>query len=158
MRLYSFVNYYLSPLQHGLQTAHCVSEMYVTPQSGAARSRFNDWAENHKTIIICNGGNAAMLQTLYEQLKTLGDRLYLPVVKFHEDEQSLNTALTSVAIILPEHLYNVEFQRADQANASDASLYDSYVATDADGKYMDTYFDGTDEFALIKLVKSHRLA
>ena len=44
MRLYSFVNYYLSPLQHGLQTAHCVSELSLI-QSPVERKMYEDWAQ-----------------------------------------------------------------------------------------------------------------
>lgn len=158
MRLYSFVNYYLSPLQHGLQTAHCVSEMVITPQPGAAVARFHDWAHNHKTIIICNGGNSASLAALFAELKQLGEKLALPVVKFNEDAQSLDCALTSVAIVLPEPLYEVEFRPADNANASMFSVLDSYIHTPKDGSKPLLYLDGTEEFQLIKLVKSHRLA
>ena len=62
MRAYFFTNRYLSSIQHGIQTAHCVAELFVkynhevfsnTVQDGQLYS----WAENDKTIIVLNGGS-----------------------------------------------------------------------------------------------------
>lgn len=162
MRFYSFVNYYLSPLQHGLQTAHCVSEMAknvtlaatINPNglTDGARigsyAKYFEWADEHKTIIICNGGNSLMLQVLFEKLIALGAKLALPVVKFHEDEQSLNFALTSVAILVPEEFYSIEFWPGE-GNCRELS---SYIGATTYFKY------GSPEYELIELLKSHKLA
>lgn len=151
MRLYSFVNYYLSPLQHGLQTAHCVSEMMVDPSISTSlikHTMFDDWARNHKTIIICNGGNSLQLQELYEKLVTLCDHFKFPVVKFHEDEQSLNCALTSVAVVLPERVYNTKM--------TDPTTW-TYPGDGSDATPVN-FTEGSKEFELISLIKSYRLA
>lgn len=58
LRLYSFTNYYLSDLQKGLQTAHLVSEMFTKYVTGKHKKMLFEWATNHKTIIILNGGNS----------------------------------------------------------------------------------------------------
>ncbi len=108
MRLYSFANFYLSPLQHGLQTAHCVSEMSQCREGSTLRHVFNDWAASHKTIIILNGGNSKMILDTYSLLKDPARELGLPLVNFYEDEQSLCGALTSCAIILPEYMYTAQ--------------------------------------------------
>lgn len=106
MRFYSLVNYYLSDLQRGLQTAHAVSEMLVDPNICSHKmSKYKDWAKNHKTIIILNGGNSKQLQETYDQLMPLCNSAGLPITKFHEDEQSLNNALTCVGMVLPEYVY-----------------------------------------------------
>lgn len=154
MRLYSFVNYYLSPIQHGIQTAHCVSELswmykFNTKQAKA----YYDWAKNHKTVVVLNGGNSLALDTTYWRLSAFSEQLKLPVTRFYEDEQSLNRALTAVAIILPENLYDVEYLPADPKSAIKERLSNAYVY---DGG---SYVEGRDvEYDLISLVKSHRLA
>ena len=73
---YSFVNYYLSDLQRGLQTAHVVADMfikydYLTPQEN---HRLHFWARNNKTIIILNGGNSKNLLDIivYYLVKVVG--------------------------------------------------------------------------------------
>lgn len=114
MRLYSFVNYYLSPLQAGLQTAHVVGELMTSSVAAkadllgwGAGSLTMAWARVHKTIIILNGGNCESLATIYENLVDLKASLSsLPVAKFNEDIQSLNGALTAVGVIVPEYIYN----------------------------------------------------
>lgn len=104
MRLYAFTNYYLSPLQKGLQTAHVVAEVLERYKMNAKQyAQASVWAEMHKTIIILNGGNHADLNTLYEFLN-VKDNPY-PFAKFNEDEISLANATTCVGIILPEEIY-----------------------------------------------------
>ena len=116
MRLYTFTNSYLSPIQCGIQTAHIVSELSVTFKN---TYYYDEWSRNHKTIIVCNGGNQAALENLAHELSLLTIELYnhefytyaelsnqIPVSKFYEDSKSLGGALTAVGIILPEDIYN----------------------------------------------------
>lgn len=117
-RFYSFTNYYLSSLQKGLQTAHVVSEMSVSNfKTEKSLVVYENWANNDKTIIILNGGNSASLEEIYEICKVFGEKLSLPYVKFHEDKQSLNGALTSVGIVLPKNVYEyAEMVRRNRNN------------------------------------------
>lgn len=105
MRFYSFTNYYLSPLQQGIQTQHCATDMHYKYRftSSMEPKYMDDWALNHKTTIVLNGGNCAALSGLYSFL-TANDNPY-PFCFFMEDEQSLNNALTCVGVILPEKIY-----------------------------------------------------
>lgn len=111
MRFYGFGNYYLSSLQQGLQAGHAAVELHVKynlPDNGSDTSRkdiYNDWAKNHKTMVLLNGGNSADLQSLFEFLSDSQNPY--PFVKFHEDEASLNGALTYVGLILPSRIYDV---------------------------------------------------
>ena len=141
--------------QHGLQTAHCVSEMSLL--DGDLRAVYEDWAENHKTIIICNGGNTAMLEDLFTRLIDLAAQFRLPLVKFYEDEQSLNGALTSVAIILPEWAYDVKFFKGT-TGPDFYSWNHEHLNTDPDMPGAMRFVDGSDEFKLISTIKSYRLA
>ena len=141
-RLYSFVNHlYMSPLQWGIQTAHCVSNIMAAvgslkdddPQS---YQMVVDWAQS-PTIIVCQGGNVSMLNDLYHRLGPLAFTLALPYTKFHEDAESLGGVITAVAVLVPEIMYDVEtrqfpgggleFLRPDGsiiAQAFDPELYD----------------------------------
>lgn len=132
--LYSFVNYYLSDLQRGLQTAHVVSELfikydYLQPQEN---NRLHFWARNNKTIIILNGGNS---KNLLDINCFLYGRAYgYPTERFYEDKDSLNGALTCVGLIFPQ------FSKEDLEDYADVA-------------------DGADNFIdLMRLIRSRPLA
>ncbi|MEM2159449.1 MAG: hypothetical protein QXN55_00660 [Candidatus Nitrosotenuis sp.] len=115
MRAYFFGNYYLSQIQQGIQGLHAVVELFTQAESFTSRisvvdlpqtirdqiTMLYDWATNHKTVVFLNGGNQADLQELDAFLST---GIY-PTSRFYEDEKSLNNALTSVCVILPEKIY-----------------------------------------------------
>jgi hypothetical protein len=123
MRLYSFTNYYLSPLQLGLQTAHVVGNMMSPPAyTDKAYDVVTEWARFHKTIVILNGGNSAALDDIFRQLAILGADLNLPVAKFTEDLQSLNGATTAVGIVVPSRVYDYA---ASDAFSVVMPIYDS---------------------------------
>ena len=107
MRFYGFGNYYLSSLQQGLQAGHAAVDLYVKYHLEQELSNqqvlFADWAANHKTMVLLNGGNSADLQDLFNFLSC--EENPYPFVKFHEDEVSLNGALTYVGMILPPKIY-----------------------------------------------------
>lgn len=107
MRFYGFGNYYLSSLQQGLQSAHCVSELFVKYELGSSQyEKVMDWARNHKTMVLLNGGNSANLQFIHDEFIRMQENGFnLPFVKFHEDEASLGGALTYVGVVVPEHIY-----------------------------------------------------
>lgn len=112
MRFYGFGNYYLSSLQQGLQAGHAAVDLHVKYNIlehghfdiAPCQKMYNDWAQNHKTMVLLNGGNSADLQELYDFLYC--EENPYPFVKFHEDEASLNGALTYVGMILPPNIYD----------------------------------------------------
>jgi len=106
MRAYSFTNFYLSSIQQGIQPAHAIVEMFVKYKNHVQESKhLFDWATNHKTMICLNGGTSADIRDLYFELIHVAEALQLPYSPFNEDEASLDGALTSVAIIVPEKIY-----------------------------------------------------
>lgn len=116
MRYYGFGNYYLSSLQQGLQAHHVCVEMFndfndegrpFEDQSEQWRY-LNDWARDHKTIVLLNGGNSKDLKELYEFFVagSRQDQNAFPFADFSEDEQSLCGALTSVGIVLSPRIYD----------------------------------------------------
>lgn len=112
MRLYTFINYYLSSIQQGIQTAHIQGELVnqIFNQDDRyginnKRQRIVDWSTKHKTIVVCNGGNGASLFDLIEFFKHK-ENVY-PWASFCEDGDSLGGVLTGVGIILPKVIYDV---------------------------------------------------
>lgn len=106
LAFYSITNMYISPLQCGLQTAHCVSEMSCQTQHD---SEYWSWAKSGSpVIIILNGGYASNLQTLYDRICDYNEiglnvgEISRPfeVVKFHESPEAANELLTAVGVII----------------------------------------------------------
>jgi len=123
--LYTFINMYLSPIQAGIQSAHILGELHnkadfntiVTRSDESYGNECNvvytkrslmtkDYSQNHKTIVVCSGGNAANIRE-YIKFFDSPENLY-PWIHFNEDQDSLDGALTGVGIILPEEIYEVE--------------------------------------------------
>ena len=114
MRAYFFGNMYLSSIQQGIQAAHATHELFTKySEPSFARSTLFDWAEFHKTMILLNGGYAATIQELVNFFAEQGDHTVkhtvsqYPFSPFYEELASLNGALTTVGIILPEKIYLV---------------------------------------------------
>lgn len=147
LRFYTLINFYLSSIQQGIQSAHLVSEMmsfekWLSPNQV---DMIDEWAKNHKTIITLNGGNNESLQLFYEFLRLFPNSPY-PFVKFHEDVQSLNGTMTGVGILLPESIFNARYERE----------VDEYIwETET---HLQIYRAGTFEYDLIKTIKGCRLA
>jgi hypothetical protein len=126
MRFYAFGNYYLSSLQQALQANHVCVELYnkynfqflelksydeltsFSKRNAMSWSYLREWAKDHKTIVLLNGGNSKDLRDIHNMM--MGEDFErsnhdYPFASFHEDEQSLNGALTSVGIVLPAKIY-----------------------------------------------------
>lgn len=147
MRLYTFCNYYLSSIQQGIQSAHVIGEMFAggVNMNEAALTTLYDWAKNHKTMVVLNGGNSANLAELWYKLSDLSEALYLPFNGFREDAQSLNNALTCVGIIIPEKIYayneaerDIAKQNARGGNLSNVHILNPYKLSDTEKKLAET--------------------
>lgn len=110
LRMYAFNNMYLSHIAAGIQTAHTIAEMcadYLPSLGGGMRSgdavMLHEWARNHKTIIVLNGGMQSDLEDMYEFLSSTENSY--PFGKFHEEQAALNGALTNVGVILPDYIF-----------------------------------------------------
>jgi len=114
-RLYSFVaNLYLSPLQHGLQTAHVVSDMSVKYNDFDREDHaYRTWAGEDKTIIICGAGNNKGVLDCYAEIARTNTTALAQAI-FFEDEQSMNSMATACGVIVPQEYWDVKFfQEAD---------------------------------------------
>lgn len=112
MRLYSFVNMYLSPIQAGIQTAHALQELNLKYKDTDFEPIIDDWAKNHKTIIVLNGGYQSSIQETINLFDAINDPIVYPdipkypIAFFREENDALNNALTCAVVILPECVYN----------------------------------------------------
>jgi hypothetical protein len=103
---------YLSSIQQGIQSAHVISDMfmkYVTITEDyeitgdPKRIMLWDWAKNHKTMVLLNGGYGETIRELVQFFDNQENPY--PWAEFHEGEDALDGALTDVGIILPEKIY-----------------------------------------------------
>ena len=119
MRLYSFVNFYLSSIQQGIQTAHVVGEL----SRSAHVNLFHVWAAHFKTIIVLNGGNAKELAIISAFLRQYMTEF--PVASFSEDDASLGGIMTATGIIIPDYLWEeVDYFRKNECMTQDPERTD----------------------------------
>lgn len=160
MRLYSFVNgLYLRPIQHGIQTAHLVHDLFIKYQTvhrkDAGRVLY-DWARDHKTIIILDASPMANVEATYRSLIELGPKLKLPYEYFKEDEESLGGIMTCCGIVVPERLYNAVPGKVAGEMLNLWFPEEEYIYIHENGTDYNTL--DADEAALVALIKSKRLA
>lgn len=98
------VPYNLSPIQQGIQFGHAVVEFALRY---GQRPDYNEWANNHKTFIILNGGTTnnhpstpGTMQTALAELESRGIRRET----FHEPD--LNDALTAIVFLVDDRVYD----------------------------------------------------
>lgn len=159
MRLYSLTNMYLSPIQKGIQTAHALHELYEKYHfsSHPASLKINQWAKDHKTIIVLDGGFQSAIAESVELFYDIYHTLHLPYAFFKEEENALNGALTAACIIVPESIYNMpETVTPTTIHAQwSANAYDNYIDPAENNKI---YHKELASLRLYNHLKSKRLA
>lgn len=162
MRLYSFVNFYLSSIQQGIQTAHLVHQLFADQRGQAGELSLDLWAQDHKTIIVLNGGANTDIIEIDQRLRDLAQKLSfaMPVGCFREDDVSLGGIMTCTGAVIPAPIYGA-------ITASDAAPRvapfmgvdpTSYFYFFDDSPTFIEYRAETPEWELINLIKSCRLA
>jgi len=133
---------YLSSIQQGIQAAHATHDMFVAyrDRPGAASDFLWEWATNHKTMILLNGGYLETMEQLWWFLDYTTDKPY-PYAKFHEGTDSMGGMLTSIGIVLPEKIYlTAAAMRRDRPKCGETSIADliqsnGYWVVDDDNEY-----------------------
>lgn len=149
MRAYFFNNMYLQGIQAGIQAQHCTAEMFAKYEDNPyghgplhEKIALLDWANNHRTTIILNGGNHSNLDDIYEIIESLANLTTLPFAVFREE--GINDAITSVGIIVPEDIYTMDTER-------------QYFGTILTLNPHETCTEAWAKFELATLIKSKRL-
>jgi hypothetical protein len=113
LRMYGLTNYQLTGIQKGIQFLHGVVEysQMVNRVGGEVLDIYNDWANNHKTVILLNGGTTNNRITddgfpfgsLNQHVITL-DENKVDFATFNEPD--LGDQLTAVVFIVDERVFN----------------------------------------------------
>ncbi|HCN5976693.1 TPA: hypothetical protein N6Y90_004828 [Escherichia coli] len=159
-RMYCIVNQYISGIHAGIQSAHAIVELIEkydhpakTSEEFAAHHLLKCWKEIDKTIIVLNGGYQSVLQDFLEQAKSL--QTY-PVAGWCEEKKALNGAMTAVAVVLPEFIYNPEYRPAPEGAfipPHAMEVNDTYTCEETG--FVHTYTPAEKDF--IKTLKSFKL-
>jgi hypothetical protein len=113
LRMYGLTNYQLTGIQKGIQFLHGVVEysQMVNRVGGELLDIYNDWANNHKTVILLNGGTTNHRTTedglpfgLLNQHVLKLDEMKIDFATFHEPD--LGDQLTAVVFIVDERVFN----------------------------------------------------
>ena len=109
MRAYFWGNMYMSSIQQGIQSLHCLNEMYCKYNSmrgGMCETKANadlfEWGREHKTVIILGGGESADLIAIWDQFDVKENKF--PWAVWSESVSALNSAATCVGIIVSSEL------------------------------------------------------
>jgi hypothetical protein len=94
--------YNLSGIQKGIQFGHAAVEYSRLAAEHEAYVDYFEFADNHKTFILLDGGGSNDMQ--YRLLEL--DDLEIPNAVFHEPD--LNNSLSAIAFILPEDVYGID--------------------------------------------------
>ena len=104
MRAYFFGNMYLSSIQQGIQAAHVTAELFcqydgeeVYDGIQTPTGVLTEWANDHKTMILLNGGYLETMEDLWYFLDYTTDKPY-PYAKFHEGLDSLGGVLCNYVV------------------------------------------------------------
>lgn len=116
LRLYTFVNFYLSSIQQGIQSAHVATELTNSYRSGRGQAAklLRAWEEHGKTMIVLNGGMACDVSNSYETALTWtspGKQPRYPFAAFYEEPGAIHQsrrAMTAWGIVLPPEVYNAK--------------------------------------------------
>lgn len=108
LRMYFFVPYNISEIQKGIQAGHAALE-YAREYGNT--KLFKEFANNHKTWIILNGGTTRQYNNDKLEIGTLDEiniqlSKYVPYARFYEPD--LNNALTAVCFIADERVWDFE--------------------------------------------------
>jgi hypothetical protein len=177
-RLYTFVNFYLSSIQQGIQSAHIVSNLFVKYSRDTLENDYdvaNDalwhWAEHDKTMIVLNGGTAFDIRQNYIEVTALAskcDVFAIPFTFFQEDHNALGIyehgVVTGFGMVVPQEMWGATEYPLDQNKLNVTGDYfpfaTSYVYENIvnDKKSYVSFLVESPESKLISLIKKHSLA
>jgi hypothetical protein len=100
LRMYFFVMGNLSGRQQGIQAGHAAIEYGIN----RSNDEYLDFAKNHKTFILLDGGGSLDMLARKQELIEFGIRHAV----FYEPD--LNNSLSAIAFIVPESIYSRDIE------------------------------------------------
>jgi len=105
MRAYFFTNMYLSSIQHGIQSLHCLQEMNNKYTGNDSQSTaLAAWASEYKTAIVLNGGTSDQVSSILKLFQNSANTFAWGYFR----EPSMENMLTCVGIIVPDTMYTYD--------------------------------------------------
>lgn len=102
---YYFGNMYLSSIQQGIQALHSTARMFVKYRNSPEKLNIvYEWAENHETVVLLNGGYSSSIRELNEFFENQENPY--PFCPFYEGNDALDGALTCTGIILSNRIFD----------------------------------------------------
>lgn len=107
MKAYTFINSYICGIQVGIQAGHSIVELMTEyrhepcesyPDPTVQEKVVMDWADDHKTFVWLDGGDAEAMDAAY----TLARNSRLPCSFF--SEPGLGGYMTAFTVVLPSDL------------------------------------------------------
>jgi len=98
-RMYGLVPYNISEIQKGIQFGHGVVEY---AQQHFKDENYQEWAKNHKTFIILNGGTSS---TMIQHLSYLNSE---DIKNTHFLEPDLNGMMSAVVFLVSSQVFDYE--------------------------------------------------
>lgn len=114
LRLYTFVNFYLSSIQQGIQSAHVATALTskYRGKRNAAGKLLQQYEDDGITLICLNGGAAIDVYNSFMTYNVMfGAKSVYPFAKFEEEPGAIHpwsTAITAWGIVLPESVYDAK--------------------------------------------------
>lgn len=145
LRMYGLVPYNISPIQQAIQFGHAVVEYgqkmkYLGEHNQSLNTQYNDWVNNHKTVILLNGGttnhktsleDGLPFGTLNQHVLTLKEN-NIEFATFNEPD--LGDQLTAVVFIVDERVFNrkkypdfEDWAIENSSSPEDQKVYQSWV-------------------------------
>lgn len=111
LRMYFLCMYNLSDIQKSIQSLHAVVEYQL---KYGKDKEYQDWAKNHKTVIILNGGTSNKgTHSEYGEVKQLGSmEQHFQILKNNKIkctafyEPDLNHSMSAIAFLVDERVFN----------------------------------------------------
>lgn len=113
-----WTNFYLSSIQHGIQSAHVVGKMGKDPNDKFA---YDQWATNDFVMNVRNGGDHEALQDMKKFFKDSASNYTWS--SFYESDGALNGALTCVGIVLPDYVFAPQYEPNYQDTGFEAEVF-----------------------------------
>jgi len=105
LRMYGFTPYNISDIQKSIQFGHAVVEYGL---ENFNTDEYQNWARNHKTFIILNGGTSNHVNPEYVgTMENIVEELKANDIKFATfNEPDLNDMLSAIVFIVDERVFN----------------------------------------------------